>query len=274
MDCFIGTSNSRWMLGPYAQAPFGMVQIGPDNQGNRWMGGYEYAINSVSAFSHIHAWTMGGLSMMPATADFTIENPGPDSPYKGANAGYHSRILKETEKAYPGYYEVELYDHQVKAAMTATTRCSFQRYNFPACEDARVLIDLLFPTEWDYGFSVKDAEIRRVSDTQVEGYAQCVSGAWSSWNDWTLYFSIRFSKPFLSFNGWNDKGIHENVNEIKGAGETGAYVTYKTYDNEEVLVQTGLSLVSLEGARLNLEKELKTPFGWDFITCVQSNRQV
>lgn len=112
VDCFIGTSNSRWMLGPYAQMPFGMVQIGPDNQGNRWMGGYEYAINSVSAFSHIHAWTMGGLSMMPATADFTIENPGPDAPYKGANAGYHSRILKETEKASPGYYEVELYDHR------------------------------------------------------------------------------------------------------------------------------------------------------------------
>lgn len=142
VDCFIGTSNSRWMLGPYAQMPFGMVQIGPDNQGNRWMGGYEYAINSVSAFSHIHAWTMGGLSMMPATADFTIENPGPDAPYKGANAGYHSRILKETEKASPGYYEVELYDHRVKAAMTATTRCSFQKYIFPECTDSRILMDL------------------------------------------------------------------------------------------------------------------------------------
>lgn len=274
VDCFIGTSNSRWMLGPYAQVPFGMVQIGPDNQGNRWMGGYEYAINSVSGFSHLHAWTMGGLSMMPATADLTVENPGPDSPYKGANAGYHSRILKEMEKAHPGYYEVELYDHQVKAAMTATTRCSFQKYKFPDCENARVLIDLLFPTEWDYGFSVEKAEIRRVSDTQVEGYAQCVSGAWSRWNDWTLYFSIRFSKPFSSFNGWNDAGIQEDVNEIKGSGETGAYVTYQTTDGEEVLVQSGLSLVSLEGARLNLEKELEVPFGWNFDACVQNNRQV
>ena len=67
VDCFIGTSNSRWMLGPYAQRPMGMVQLGPDNQGNKWMGGYEYAINSVSGFSHIHAWTMGGLMMMPTT---------------------------------------------------------------------------------------------------------------------------------------------------------------------------------------------------------------
>ena len=30
-----------------------------------------------------------------------------------ANAGYHSRILKETEKASPGYYSVYLYDHEV-----------------------------------------------------------------------------------------------------------------------------------------------------------------
>lgn len=65
VDLFIGTSNSRWMLGPYAQAPFGMVQLGPDNQGDVWMGGYEYSINNVSGFSHIHAWTMGGLMMMP-----------------------------------------------------------------------------------------------------------------------------------------------------------------------------------------------------------------
>ena len=28
VDCFIGTSNSRWMLGPYAGRPFGMVQLG------------------------------------------------------------------------------------------------------------------------------------------------------------------------------------------------------------------------------------------------------
>ena len=39
VDMFIGTSNSRWMLGPYAQEPFGMVQLGPDNQGNVWMPG-------------------------------------------------------------------------------------------------------------------------------------------------------------------------------------------------------------------------------------------
>lgn len=103
VDLFIGTSDSRWMLGPYAQSPFGMVQLGPDNQGDVWMGGYEYSINNVSGFSHIHAWTMGGLMMMPTTADLALSNPSTDSPYQGANAGYHSRILKESEQVSPGY---------------------------------------------------------------------------------------------------------------------------------------------------------------------------
>ena len=131
VDVFVGTSNSRWMLGPYATAPFGMVQLGPDNQGQVWMSGYEYAINSVSGFSHIHAWTMAGLRMMPATTDLVFNDRPVDAAYKGGDAGYHSRIEKETEKASPGYYSVYLYDHDVRAEMSVTTRCGFQKYTFP-----------------------------------------------------------------------------------------------------------------------------------------------
>lgn len=43
------------MLDPYAQMPFGMVQLGPDNRGDVWMGGYEYSIANVSDFSHLRA---------------------------------------------------------------------------------------------------------------------------------------------------------------------------------------------------------------------------
>jgi putative alpha-1,2-mannosidase len=88
VDVFIGTSNSRWMLGPYATVPFGMVQLGPDNQGDVWMGGYEYAINSVTGFSHIHAWTMGGLRMMPTSVDLVFN----DRPAK-TNLEFHSPVV-------------------------------------------------------------------------------------------------------------------------------------------------------------------------------------
>lgn len=271
VDCFIGTSNSRWMLGPYAQRPMGMVHLGPDNQGNKWMGGYEYAISSVSGFSHIHAWTMGGLMMMPTTADLALGNPGPDSPYKGANAGYHSRIIKETEKATPGYYSVYLYDHDVNAEMTATKRCGFHRYTFPECSESRILVDLLFPTEWDYGFTVEDAKISKVGNSEIEGYAKCKSGNWSSWNDWTLYFVIRFNKPFKLLNGWNGDGEHFDIDSINGNNDIGVYAIWNTDKDESILAQSAISLVSIDGARNNLKVELD-PFDWNFNQCVLDAR--
>ena len=271
VDMFIGTSNSRWMLGPYAQEPFGMVQLGPDNQGNVWMGGYEYAINSVSGFSHLHAWTMGGLMIMPTTADLALTNPSADSPYKGANAGYHSRILKETEKASPGYYSVYLYDHEVKAELSATTRCGIHRYTFPERKESRILIDLLFPTEWDYGFNVKDACITKVSNTELEGYADCQSGPWSNWNNYKLHFVIRFSKPFSQLNGWNEGIEKDDIQSIAGKNDIGAYAIYSTTEGESITVSTGLSLVSIKQARLNMDTEL-APLQYDFDRVVAQTR--
>ena len=272
VDMFIGTSNSRWMLGPYAQEPFGMVQLGPDNQGNVWMGGYEYAIGSISGFSHIHAWTMGGLMIMPTTADLALGNNSVDSPYKGANSGYHSRIVKESEKASPGYYSAYLYDHEVLAELTATTRCGVHRYTFPERRESRVLIDLLFPTEWDYGFSIKDAKITKVSDTELEGYAACNSGNWSNWNDYKLHFVIRFSEPFHTLNGWNEGREQQNISEISGKNDIGVYALYTTEEGKQITVCTALSLVSIEQARLNMEAEL-APLGYDFDRVHKQTRQ-
>lgn len=263
VDMFIGTSNSRWMLGPYAQRPFGMIQLGPDNQGNVWMGGYEWSISNISGFSHIHAWTMGGVMIMPSTTDLATGNPSTDSPYQGANAGYHSRILKETETARPGYYSAFLYDSRTLAEMTATTRCGIHRYTFPECETARILVDLQFPTEWDYGFTVKKAEITSINRSEVEGYAECQSGPWSRWNEYKLHFVLRFSREFETMNGWNGGRISENIGEISGSGDTGAYFTFKTREGESITVCCGISLVSIEQARMNLEEEAGK-LGFDF----------
>lgn len=260
VDVFIGTSNSRWMLGPYATYPFGMIQLGPDNQGNVWMSGYDYAINSISGFSHIHAWTMAGLRMMPATTDLVFEDRPVDAAYKGGGAGYHSRIEKETEKASPGYYSVHLFDHDVTAEMTVTTRCGFQRYTFPEKSESRILIDLFFPAE--YRYSVKDAVITKVSSTAIEGYATCVIGN-SAWNEYTLNFVLQFSKPFNSFNGWNEGKLQKNISSIAGKNDIGAYVTYATAKGDVVMVKSGISLVSIDQARLNLETEMGG-YGWNF----------
>lgn len=268
VDVFMGTSNSRWMLGPYAARPFGMVQLGPDNQGDQWMGGYEYAINSVSGFSHLHAWTMAGLRLMPTTTDLVLEDRPVDAPYKGGNSGYHSRILKESEKGFPGYYSVYLYDHEVKAEMTATTRCGFQKYTFPKKKESRILVDLLLPSE--YSIEINSAQITKVSDTQIEGYADC-STIKERWNNYRLHFVLQFSKPFKTMNGWNEGKEKNDINEISGKNDIGVYVVYETQKDEAIMVKSGLSMVSIEQARLNLETEL-SPFGWDFEAAVENAR--
>jgi len=266
VDVFIGTSNSRWMLGPYACVPFGMVQLGPDNQTGGWMSGYEYSISNVTGFSHLHAWTMGGLMIMPATQDLTLSDGAADRPYRGANAGYHSRVLKETEQASPGYYSVELYDASVRAEMTATTRTGFLRFTPRENREFRVLLDLAFPSE--YHFKVEEARIARVSDRQIEGHARC--RVWGAF-DYTLHFVVRFNKPFTSFNAWNEKDVKRNATEASGGGDTGAWVTFPGRIDDPLLVQTGLSLVDLNGARKNLRTELE-PFQWDFDAVTRAAR--
>jgi len=266
VNVFTGTSNSRWMLGPYAGVPYGMVQLGPDNQESGWMAGYDYSIMNVTGFSHIHAWTMAGLMVMPATQDFTKENGASSKAYRGAGAGFHSRILKESEKASPGYYSCELYDADCKAELTASTHCGFHKYTFKAKDDVRILLVLNFPTE--YKVDIQSAVINKIGNNVVEGYAKTKA----DFGEYTLYFTIQFNKPFKALNGWQDNTIKTNVDQITGKKDVGAYVTYSTSDNESIMMKVGLSLVDMEGARNNLKTELE-PFGWDFEAAVASARE-
>jgi predicted alpha-1,2-mannosidase len=260
VDVFTGTSNSRWMLGPYASVPYGMVQLGPDNQESGWMGGYEYSIMNVSGFSHIHAWTMSGLRVMPAMQDFTKSDGAADKPYRGASSGYHSRIEKSTEKASPGYYSCYLYDANCKAEMTATTRCGFHKYTFQKEGNARIILDLLFPAE-DQA-EILNSEINMVNDTLIEGFANTIVPSTKNM-EYVLYFSIQFSKPFKNMGGWVNDSIIDQTTKIEGAGDIAAFVNYDTKVGEPVMLKVGLSLVDQEGARKNLKTELE-PYGWDF----------
>lgn len=268
VDPFVGTSNSRWMLFPGATMPNGMVKLSPDNQGNVWQGGYEYSVGSIHGFSHIHGWTMAGLLTMPTNGDLALKPGSPDDPFKGANAGYHSRYKLNGQRASPGYYAVDLIDSHIKAELTATERTGVQRYSLPKDSSNRVMIQLNIPAE--YAYELKDARITKVSNTEIEGYAKSYSG-W--FNEYTLYFVMQFSKPFKDFYGYADQKELPEGKEISGNKDIGAYVTYPTSKEEQVLIRTGISFVNMEQARLNLKTELKE-FDWDFDALVKHNRTV
>lgn len=263
VDTRIGTAHSRWMIAPGPWMPFGMVKLSPDNQNAGWQAGYQPTFESVGCFSHIHEWTMGGLGMMPTNGSLQTVVGNESDP----DSGYRSRINKLSEESPLGYYKVDLTDYGIRAELTATTHCGFLRYTFPSDKDsARVLVDLHIPTEYDY--QLKDIEIKKVSDTRIEGFSHQFSGnVWSADADqeYTIHFVIEFDQPILSMGGWiNDKKQltdHLTARNIKDAG---AWLQFDTRKSPVVQARSGISLVSIANASDNLEKEISTPFGWNF----------
>lgn len=295
VDQFMGTSGSRWMIAPGPWMPMGMVKIAPENEDSKWKAGYEYQIENVMGFSHIHEWTMAGLLMMPTNGPLKIQ-PGPET---NPDLGYRSRINKQTEKAEIGKYSVELLDYGIQAELSATTRASMQRYIFPENIENRILIDLHFPSE--YVWELRDAEIKKISDTEIEGWAvsHCSSTGYPGEQDYKMHFVIQLDRPIKNMGGWVldriventdvvNKRIYEpswglqsgwgvessvfNTRDIKAnITDAGAYLNFAK-GTKEVKVRTGISLVSTDQARLNLEEEMAKPFGWNFESIVQNQK--
>ncbi len=259
VDPFIGSTDPglRWMMFPGPAMPFGMVKLSPDNRRWGWGSGYNYKVPTILGFSHIHSWTMTGLLMMPTTGPLKVVQ-GPES---GSPESFRSHFRHETESASPGYYAVTLDGYKIRAELTTTTRVGFQRYTFPKADQARILLVLDVPGE--YGTTAENAVIRQVSSTEIEGESLETNSKGESFQKYTLHFVVRFSKPFDSMGGWVGTNITPETKEITGKGDVGAFASYRTSEGEVIEVKSGISLVSIEQARLNLDTETNR-FGWNF----------
>lgn len=143
---FIGTDFTGNTY-PGAQAPFGMVQLSPDNGLPGWdrISGYYYPDSTIAGFSHTHLSGTGAgdlydISYMPVTL-----------PYREAEAplGIHSKFRHSDEEASAGYYRVLLKDYNINVELTATERCGIQRYTFPKAQSA-VFLNLKKAMNWDF----------------------------------------------------------------------------------------------------------------------------
>jgi predicted alpha-1,2-mannosidase len=251
---FIGTAGTGHTF-PGAVTPFGMVQLSPDTGIEGWdlCSGYRYSDNSIIGFSHTHlsgtgAADYGDVLIMPTVGKLKIVSGTAENP----DAGYRSSFFHKNEKASAGYYSVFLDDYKIKVELTATARAGFHKYTFPESKNSNIVIDL------KHGISdkTKDAQLKIINNNQIEGYRR--SEGWAT--NQILYFVIEFSKSFESFGIALDDKIYENKRDAKGENVK-AYVGYKTNDGEQILVKVGISSVSIENARKNLEAEINH---WDF----------
>ena len=265
IDTRMGTAHSRWMIAPGPWMPFSMVKLSPDNQDSGWQSGYDPSFESIGTFSHIHEWTMAGLGIMPANGPLKTEIGSQSSLVKDANS-YRSAIDKTSEETKVGYYKVDLTDYQIKAELTATSRCGFQRYTYPQDNDARVMIDLKIPSEYDY--QIVEGSIKQTGARRIEGFSKQLSkNVWSADADqnYTIYFVIEFNKDIKKFGGWHDHTLWETDTMTASYPQRfGCYAEFDTTDHPEVMVRSGISYVDMAGASNNLSNEIMEPFGWNF----------
>ncbi len=241
---FIGTDFTGNTY-PGAQAPFGMVQLSPDNGLPGWdrIAGYYYPDSTIAGFSHTHLSGTGAgdlydISFMPVTL-----------PYKKAEEplGIHSKFTHDKEEASAGYYKVHLTDYNIWVELTATERTGIQRYTFPGGE-AAVILNLRKAMNWD---ATDDTYIEVVDSVTIKGYR--FSNGWAKGQK--VYFVSRFSKPFASVQLDTLPIIREN--QPDGTSYI-AQFNYTTTPGEQIEVATSLSGVSMEGAMNNLLAEVPT----------------
>lgn len=239
---FIGTDFTGNTY-PGAQVPFGMVQLSPDNGLSGWdrISGYFYPDSTIAGFSHTHLSGTGAgdlydISFLPVTLPYREANPP---------LGVHSKFSHSDERASAGYYQVRLADYNINVELTATERCGVQRYTFPKSESA-ILLNLAKAMNWD---ATLDSHIEQVDSRTIRGYR--FSDGWARGQ--RVYFCTRFSKPFSAMQ-IDTIVVKKDGNNI-GNGLIVQFF-YETNADEQVLVSTALSAVSMEGAERNLKAEV------------------
>ncbi len=245
---FVGTGGHGHTF-PGATLPFGLVQLSPDTRLTGWDGcsGYHHSDSRIFGFSHTHLSgtgisDYGDVLLMPATGTVRLHNGADGKP------GYASSFSHEREWASPGFYAVDLLDSGVHVELTATMRTGLHRYVFPRGRPGHVVLDLSHRDE------VLASALRVVGPSEVEGFRR--SRAWA--RDQPVHFVIRFSKPIesrgIAIDGRAASTAAAEGKDLRaffGFGDAGG----------DLLVKVGISAVSVEGARKNLDAELP---GWDF----------
>ncbi|WP_082505065.1 GH92 family glycosyl hydrolase [Chryseobacterium sp. Leaf405] len=260
---------------PGATAPFGAIQLSPETDtisyelngkynGDvyKYCAGYRYEDKTIVGFSSTHFSgtghsDLGDFLIMPTVGKLQL-NPGTAT---NPESGYRSRFSHQNEIAEAGYYKVKLDDHNILAEMTATTRVGVHRYTFPKSDQAHIILDLMAGI---YNYEGKNiwTYVRVENGNTITGYRQ--TNGWARTR--TVYFAMKFSKPFKSYgqknydgknvyNGfWRKFDQTKNFPEIAGKNLK-MYFDFDTNENEAIEVKLAISPVSQANALENLETE-------------------
>lgn len=204
---------------PGSSVPNAMVQLSPVTQ-FRSGAGYQHEDTVIYGFSHTNKghWNLLHLPLLPVTGTITPSN-------------YCSRYSHTNESAHPGYYQVFLERYGINAELTSTLRCAFHKYTFQPDDDKKLLADMTRNnnrvTEWN---------MQKVGDQAFSGYQN---------GEGKIYF-YAVSNYKIKNIGQRKDDKHE-VSIVDFADSKGA---------DPLELKIGFSFVSIENAKMNLEKEM------------------
>lgn len=269
VDPFIGTANFG-TCNPGAVTPHGMMSVVPFNvmgsESNRydkdarwWSAPYERTNSFFTGFAHgtlsgVGCPDMGSLLTMATAGPLTVDYKEYGSPYKD-------------ETASPGYYAATLSKYGIRAEATVTPRTSVERYTFPAGQ-GHILLNLGEGLTNESG-----AMVRRVNATEIEGCKLLGTFCYNPQAVFPVYFVLRVSKIPSQSGYWKKQRPMTGV-EAEWTPDNGRYKLYTSYGRElagddvgywftfddlqeggQVEVRMGISYVSTENARQNLDAE-------------------
>lgn len=287
---------------PGPATPFGMVQLGPDTiTGGDNASGYSYDQTTIEGFSFTRmsgvGWygDFGNLQLMPSTGPMKMDSGRIDHP----GEGWRSTYLHTTEHAEANYYAVTLQDYGIRTELAASPHAGLLRFTFPRDETARIQLNLARRI----GGTSTRQYVKVAGDRAVEGWMRCPAsgGGWGNGDGkvgYTVYFHMEFSKPLGSFGVWKidvpdsefpvQHGLTTSYfqtdqyqelvrraevlagcRELEG-NHIGFFAEFPASTaGEVIMVKSGISFVSVDGARKNLEHDMPD---WDFATVRQKGR--
>ncbi len=266
---FIGTSNYG-ATNPGAVCPNGLMSVTPFNVTGSdlnkydkdeiwWSTPYESRNSYFTGFSHVNLSgvgcpDLGTLLLMPTAGNLEVD-------YRKYGSEYSD------EKATPGYYSTFLKKYQIKTEVTATLRTGMSRFTFPLGK-SHILLNLGQGLTNETGSTV-----RFVNENEIEGSRMLGNFCYTPQAVFPVYFVMKVNKkpsekgywkkiPDLGteaqWNAYSGKYmLYKNYSKVLSGDDIGVWFTFDTHSNEEITVSIGVSFVSIENARLNLETEQK-----------------
>ena len=249
IDPFIGTGFHGHTY-PGATVPFGAVQLSPDTRAGNWdaCAGYHYDDSTITGFSHTHlsgtgCIDLGDLLIRPTTQSIDLSKKTICTP---------TVFRHEDEKAEAGYYAVLLHEEGIRAELTATAHTGVHRYTFPKESTPTVIVDLKHSLDNEH---IYESSLQVVNPHEITGMRN--TRGWS--DNQRIYFVIQCSQPFEKAT------LVSNQKALEGKEAEGtdlqALLKFKDHTSEPIVMKVGLSIVSVENARENLQAEVE---GFDF----------